>query len=280
MSNKPNLNKDKPFDSSNLNRAYEMRRDNDIIKVPKITFEDIDFAVMYYLQNVISPQIEENGYIVDVPLIYANSETWNQIRAEGFLRDKENKIKTPLMTIQRATTYERPDVKKLEVNDGSESRYTIKKVPKRDLESRFDKLSSTTNTSKGDEFYISLLPRLYKVVYNLRIWTEYEADMNKVVESILPKSGHSWGDELKFPAFVGDFEFDTVNASSEERAVISNTQITVDGYLVNEFDIRKSNVQKAISIKRVVFNGERDGGIDISLDGPKMPYVHVRNPNY
>ena len=82
--------------------------------------------------------------------------------------------------------------------------------------------------------------------------------MNRVVESILPLSGHAWGDTLLFPSFVGDFTYDTLNAPDQERLVTSLSSLTVDGYLVNAFDIKKSNVEKAVSIKRVIFTSERE----------------------
>lgn len=259
--NKPRLDSNNPNSSGNINRAYQKRRDNDIIKVPEINLYDIDYAIMYYLREVISPKVEENGQLVDVPVMYANGETWSQIKESGFLRDNKNKVKTPLLTIRRREAYERPDVKKLEVNEGGTSRYYIRKTP-RNLENTFFKERSTDNTQLGQEFYISLIPRHYKVKYDIQIWTEYEEDMNRVVESILPLSGHAWGDTLLFPSFVESFTFDTLNVPDQERIVTSNSEITVDGYLVNSFDIKKSNVEKAVSIKRVVFRGEREGGID------------------
>lgn len=262
MSNKPNPGRNRWDDKSNLNRAYQKRRDNDLIKVPEVNFYDIDYAIMHHLREVISPRIEENGEAVDVPVMYANGETWSQIKEAGFIRDLKNKVRTPLIVIHRSSTFERPDVKKLEVNEGGSSRYYIRRYP-RNLENRNFRLNQTDNTQFGDEFYISLLPRHYKVTYDIQIWTEYEEDMNKVVESILPLSGHAWGDILKFPAFVGEFAFDTLNAPDQERLVTSTAALTVDGYLVNAFDIKRSNVEKAVSIKRVVFNTEIDGGIDV-----------------
>lgn len=261
MSNKPRLDKNDPYSPSNLNRAYQKRRDNDLIKVPEVNLYDIDYAVIYYLREVISPRIEENGQSIDVPVMYANGETWSQIKESGFIRDTKNKVKTPLLVIHRASSFERPDVKKLEVNNGGSNRYYIRRY-ERNLENKFFKERSTQNTEFGNEFYISLIPRHYKINYDIQIWTEYEEDMNKVVESILPLSGHAWGDTLLFPSFVQDFSYDTLNIPDQERIVTSRSSIITDGYLVNSFDIKKSNVEKAVSIKRVVFRGEREGGLD------------------
>ena len=38
-----------------LSRAEQVRRDNDIIKTPKCTIEDVDWAIMSYIQKIINP---------------------------------------------------------------------------------------------------------------------------------------------------------------------------------------------------------------------------------
>jgi len=57
-----------------INRAYQVRRDDDVIKTPKCTIYDVDFALMSYIRDIIKPQIIENESIIDVPIMYANGE--------------------------------------------------------------------------------------------------------------------------------------------------------------------------------------------------------------
>ena len=40
-----------------LNRAEQVRRDDDVIKTPKRTVYDIDYAIKWYIENEIQPQI-------------------------------------------------------------------------------------------------------------------------------------------------------------------------------------------------------------------------------
>ena len=54
--------------NAEANRANEVRRDTDIVKTPKVTIEDVDFAIISFLRDVIKPQIIENGQTIDVPL--------------------------------------------------------------------------------------------------------------------------------------------------------------------------------------------------------------------
>ena len=47
--------------NAEVNRANEIRRDNDVIKTPKCTIEDVDWAIMSYIQDVIKADFAEAG---------------------------------------------------------------------------------------------------------------------------------------------------------------------------------------------------------------------------
>ena len=97
--------------NSDINRAFETRRDNDIVKTPKITIEDVDFAIISFIRDVIKPQIVENGQTIDVPVMYANGEKWAQVQARGYMRDRKGKIMTPVISIRRTNITERDTLK-------------------------------------------------------------------------------------------------------------------------------------------------------------------------
>jgi len=99
-----------------INRAEQIRRDDDIIKTPKCTIEDVDWAVLSYLQEIVKPQIIENNQTIDVPVLYANGEKWAQVQSRGYMRDRKGKMMTPLISIRRGTITERDTLKKLDVN--------------------------------------------------------------------------------------------------------------------------------------------------------------------
>jgi hypothetical protein len=43
-----------------LNRAEQTRRDDDVIRTPKRTLYDIDYAIKWYIENEIQPQVTHN----------------------------------------------------------------------------------------------------------------------------------------------------------------------------------------------------------------------------
>ena len=59
---KPELNKTYSSFSNNSKPANvnQIRRDDDVVKTPKCTIYDIDFAVMSYISDIIQPQVYEN----------------------------------------------------------------------------------------------------------------------------------------------------------------------------------------------------------------------------
>ena len=78
--------------SDKINRGRELSRRDDVVKNKTIGLMDIDSALFYYFENVIKPEVKENGEQVKVPVIYANPERWAAIQRQGFLRDAKRKI--------------------------------------------------------------------------------------------------------------------------------------------------------------------------------------------
>ena len=254
MAENPNI----PFTYSEdpLNRAYETRRDNDTFRTPAITLYDIDYAIMYYLKNEINTQIEQNEEIIDVPIVYASAEIWSQLQGKGYLRDKQGKILAPYGVIRRTSMSEDDRFKKLDVNNAPVGSNLIISPKYRNFENIRDKHRSTQNSNFADEYYISVMPEFYRIEYELTFFTYYIEQMNKIVQDIIPTSNFVWGDSYKFRTLVGDVSFEDINPSNSERLVKCSMPLTVDGRLQSEFELRKSTIQKAYSIKRVVFRTE------------------------
>ena len=200
------------------NRANEVRRDNDIIKTPKCTIEDVDFAIISYIRDILKLQVTENGQMVDVPIMYANGEKWAQVQSKGYMRDKKGKIMTPLLSIRRGSITERDTLKGLGVNNNPAGNdYVFHN--KHSMENKYDKFSVQYGKQRKKEYYLSPVPEFIDVSYELLLWTEYTEQLNKVVEAIMPTGGFAWGTTWKFPTIISDYTFETLNASSEDRIV-------------------------------------------------------------
>ena len=87
-----------------VNRGYQYSRSKkDKVKNITVTLKDIDSTIIYYLENIIQPSVEDNGENVKVPIMYASVERWKAIKRDGFLRDKKRQIITPLIVFKRNT---------------------------------------------------------------------------------------------------------------------------------------------------------------------------------
>lgn len=249
-----------PFaDSPEVNRAYEVRRDDDTFKTPSITIYDVDYAIMYYLREKIGLKVDQNGRMVDVPLIYGTGELWSQIQDRGYMRDKEGKLMVPYAVISRTSMTEDERFRRMDTNYGPlplQIRIEYDGEA-RGFENRYDLYSRTDNSEPAQTYYVSVIPEFYVVEYELVMLTSYMEQLNQMVQDIIVTSHFVWGDSYKFRTVVGDISFETVNPSGGERLVKGTTTLTVDCRLQNEFELKKSTIQKAYSIKRVVFNTER-----------------------
>jgi hypothetical protein len=99
-----------------LNRAMQTRRDDDVIRTAKRTAYDIDYAIKWYIDNEIQPQVTANETVIDVPVIFSNGEKWDNVRRLGYLRDEKGMLQSPLIMLKRNSIVERDNYRTLDVN--------------------------------------------------------------------------------------------------------------------------------------------------------------------
>jgi hypothetical protein len=142
---------------------------------------------------------------------------------------------------------------KLDVNNRVSSR-----VYYRDVYTQNNARYGSNNRGNTDlpqkEVYISLIPEYYYVYYDLSIWTDFNEQLNKVIEQFIPVNNFVWGNDYQFVTHIEDFTFSAVNISKQERIVKASTRLRVLATLMPAFVERKSSIQKALSIKKVAMS--------------------------
>jgi hypothetical protein len=83
------------------NRGKDFSFKGDTVKDVSVGLEDLDYAVMYYFENVIKPSVIQNGQKITVPVIYGSPERWKSVQADGFYRDANGKGLAPLIMFKR-----------------------------------------------------------------------------------------------------------------------------------------------------------------------------------
>ncbi len=271
---------------SRINRANQVRRDNDTIKTPSCTIYDVDYAVLSYLKEVIHPQVEQDGQTIDVPIMYANGEKWTQVQKRGYMRDVKGKLMTPLIFIKRNNIVERDTMKKLDVNINPEGN-TMTFKNQYTMKNKYDRFHILQGKSPTQEYYISSVPEYIDVTYDLLLWTEYTEQLNSVIEQIMPTSGFAWGTTWKFPTYIGDYAFETMNNTGEDRIIRATLPLSTKASLLFESELRRSTFRKRYAMKKVVFSDDQQsfnadisnppaGGYDNSTQ-PSQP--EVQQPN-
>lgn len=242
------------------NRAYERRRDDDTFKTPAINIYDIDYAIMYWLQNRLDLNVVDNESMVKVPVIYGSGEKWAQVQSNGFLRDDSGKLMVPLCVLHRTSIRANDNISQLDVEFDPSTRLNSNRliiVPNRNSAAKHDHFSKVYNAKPEKEYYLMAIPSFVLVDYEVILWTDYVEQMNSLVQEIEPTDGYAWGDTWKFVTRINGYDFEVVTGDNDDRMVKCTITLTTNGILLNEFELRTSQIEKAYTLKRVNFNNER-----------------------
>ena len=240
-----------------LNRAMQTRRDDDVIRTAKRTLYDIDFAIKWYIDNEIQPQIADNEILLPVPVIFANGEKWDNVRRLGYLRDEKGMLQSPIIMLKRNSAVERDNLRTLDVNRIPSNNFLTYKQrynPKNRYEADLVPLP-TNNPQPSEMLYVIDIPKYVTVEYDMMIWCDFTTQLNDVIDQILPYGRYLWGnEENRFATAIGSIAFETVNTVGEDRLVRATIPLTVHGTLLSEQEARVATLKKMYSVKRVTFD--------------------------
>ena len=248
-----------PFDNRpSINKGELTSRKNDNRKDISIGLQDHDEAIMYYFNNVIRPSVIVNGDRVNVPIMYGAPERWKSVQKDGYFRDKEGKLQVPLIMFKRDSVEKRRDLgNKVDGNNPQfyqtfQSRYTRANA--------YDNFSVLQGRTPIKEFHNIVIPDFVTLQYSCTLWTDYVAQMNKLIEMINYASDIYWGDKdrFKFNARIDTYNNTTEINQGDNRIVKTDFGLTLQGYLVPD-SINKElfkQPQKSFSKAVVTFNSE------------------------
>ena len=241
-----------------INRGQITRRDDDDVKDISIGLQDHDEAIAYYFENVIKPTVTTNGDRIDVPLIYGNPERWKGAQKDGYFRDKEGKLQTPLIMFKRDSVEKRRDLGNKMDGNNPQLHYTFQeKYTKRN---QYDNFSTLQGKIPQKQFHAVVVPDFVTISYTCTIWCDYISQMNKLIEAINYSSDSYWGDKdrFKFNASIDTFSNTTELNIGDNRIVKTDFGLKLQGYLVPN-SINKELTQKSskfFSKSSVVFKDE------------------------
>jgi hypothetical protein len=248
-----------------LNRAEQIRRDDDVIRSAKRTIYDIDYAIKWYIENEIQPQVIATEQNLTVPVIFAAGEKWDNVRRLGYLRDEKGMLQSPMIMLKRNSVVERDEQRTLDVNRSTSGNSIIYR-PKYNERNRYeDELFPIPKNEPqlSQKIYVVDIPKYVTVEYDMMLWCDFTPQLTTLIDQILTYNRFSWGNEgNKFPASLGSVSFETVNTIGEDRLVRATIPITVNATLLAEQETRLETIKKMYSVKKVTF----ESIIDIDND--------------
>jgi hypothetical protein len=248
-----------------LNRALQTRRDDDVVRSQQRTVYDIDYAISYFVEHDIRPQVTADEQLISVPIIFANGEKWDNVRRLGYLRDEKGMLQSPVIMLKRNSVAERDAQRTLDVNRPQSANQLIYKSKYNDRNRYEDELFPipVNQNQSSEKIFIVDIPKYVTVEYELMIWCDFTEQLNELIDQIMPYGRFAWGnDGNKFPASIGSISFETVNTVGEDRLVRATIPLTVQGTLLSAHENRMSTIRKMYSIKKLSF----DTVIDVDTD--------------
>ena len=265
------------------NRSNQISFRDDTVKPFTVGLMDIDETILYYFNNVIKPTVFQNGKRIEVPIIYADSERWNQIQKDGYFRDRKGRIMMPLITFKRTNIEKNRSVtNKLDANFPNNYRMFEKSYSSKNT---YDKFNILNNRRPTKDMYAVVVPDYVTLNYDCIVSTYYMEQMNGIIEAINYASDSYWGnpERYQFRARIDSVATNVEIPADQDRLVKSTFSIKMYGYIVpNILQKDLSSIKKYNSKSSITFNSEIVSDInDVNSPLPdKTDIDYTNNVNY
>lgn len=246
-------------------RHTQVRRDKDKMRSLGITLYDIDFAVKSFIDQSMQLKIEDNGELIEVPTLYANSEKWASIQRNGFLKDKKGKTLVPLITFRRSSVNMKQQLRRNKVASVNQLAYVMQQ--KYNKLSPYDRFSNLYGTKTPKEYLITPLPDYVDVTYDFILWCEYQSQLNELIEQFVYYSGQSFGEKnfFRFASMLESLNMEDSNTTGQDRLVRANFQLTIHAYLLPKNIAGETTTKRVIAPNKIVFESETSTDIHGSV---------------
>ena len=222
-----------------------------------VGIKDIDESIHYYFNNVIRPNVIQNGKRKNVPIIYGNQERWKAVQKDGYYRDKNGKIQAPIIMYKRESLEKNRSLGN-KIDAGAPQNLVIfeKKYSRKNF---YDRLSVLTNRKEQREYQGVVIPDYVTLTYSCIIFTDYIEQNNKIIEAINYASDSYWGDpnKFKFRSSIDSYATETDVAQGNDRVTRTTFNITLNGYIIpDSINAQLQGNRKFYSKSSVIFGME------------------------
>jgi len=218
-------------DSHEPNRGYDNRRDDDGLQNVKVELEDVDTAIINYVNQHIQPWVKQDDTRVIMPLVYANPERWKAVQRDGVLRDKAGVIQLPLMMIRRTSM--KKNKSSSPVNRYLSRAFAISRWNRRNA---YDRFAVVNGITPSQQYLTVVYPDYYDITYECVLWTAFQSQMNHVVEQISFEVENYWGIQngYRFKTSVDEYTMEIDLPENADRTVRTKFTMVVKAYILPE----------------------------------------------
>jgi hypothetical protein len=246
---------DKDQSGIEFNRSEKISLKGDDVKQFTVGLQDIDESIMYYFQNVIRPYVYQNGNRLEVPVIYGSPEKWKSVIKDGYYKDKNGAIMSPLIMFKRDTMEKnRSLTNKLDANTPHVYATWKKTYNQKNSYSNFDIL---TNRKPTEQLIVNVVPDYVTLTYTCIAQTYYFEQLNKIIESVNYASDSYWGDpeRFKFKATIDSYSTAIEVSDNSNRIVKGTFTINLFGYIIPDTIQKELTAIKRYNSKAQVIIG-------------------------
>ena len=238
-----------------LNKGKQIRRDKDNVKNVSVGIYDVDSAFKNFLEKDVRPTVEDDGRYFPVPVMYASPEKWASAQRDGFMKDDNGLILTPVIVFKRDNLSINTELSKLKVAQNEDAHQFFER--KYTNVNKYDQFSVLTGENPKREFMSVERPDYVDLQYEVIVWCDYMEQVNKVVEQIVFFQGRSFGERYKFVIKGDSYSFETIAEMGQDRITKATISLVAKAYIVPEFVGLNNNTKRTISIGKVSFTEDK-----------------------
>ena len=212
-----------------------------------------------YIDDVIMPTVVDNDRVVPVEVIYASPERWKSIRKDGYLRDPKNdKLQTPLIALRRTAI-----TRNALTNPSNKYVYQTQQASWNNR-NVYDRFAVQNGIKPSQQYNNVIIPDYVDLTYEVLLWTEYQEQMNSLLEQINVENDEWWGlrNQYKFRVRIDDYNNQNELPAENQRYVRTTFNMKVSAYLIPERMVKNfapaSTNWKRYSVKKIVAVMETD----------------------
>ena len=246
------------------------------------TIEDIDYTITSWLKKDLNLFCNTNEGRTQVPVLWQVPERAYQIKNEKNLRDENNTLKLPLISVERTNIVKNPEQKgsfqahtySVDKN-GRSGRFIIAKQIVPDKTQNFAIASGTRTNTRGkrQQFFpgnnkkivirtLSVpIPVYVNVQYKIKLKTEYQQSMNELLTPFIARTG-------QINAFV-------LNRNGHIYEVFIDQNFTHNNNLSNlNEDLREFNTEISVRVLGyLIGEGPNDNRPIVRVDENTVEYI-------